>query len=198
MPPRNFILQLPTLRIEFGVDQARALAKSAPLVALLAAEVDYWEASKGRATAERNAPVNFIVSLGRGDNGDGRYGGGLSWTFPLLQRNQGLIARADAERARALDVKQTVEQTLEGRLLSLYEMLRATQGAVSSIDASSIPAAERVVDAATQLWKTGKTDALKVWIARRDLATARSRRLDLVAVGWRTYGELAGLRGELP
>ncbi len=197
-PPQNSHLYVPQLRIAFTNEQARDLAKRSPLVGALTTEVEYWTANRDRAVAERNGPVNFIVSLGRGDSGETRYGGGLSWTFPLLQRNQGPIAKADAERARTIEVKQTVEQVLESRVLSLYEMMHTTQDAVKSIDASSIPAAERVVDAATQLWKAGKTDPLKVWIARRDLASARARRLDLVAAGFRTYGELAVVRGELP
>ncbi len=198
LPPPIASLQLPPLRIPFTDGQAGDLARRSPLVASLMTEAEYWSANKERAAAERSVPVNFIVSLGRGDTGEARYGGGVSWTFPLLQRNQGPIARAEAERTRTLDVRQTAEQALESRARSLYEMMRVANDALKAIDANSIPAAIRVVDAAMQSWKAGKAEVLKVWLARRDLASSRARRLDLVGVGFRAYGELAALRGELP
>jgi cobalt-zinc-cadmium efflux system outer membrane protein len=61
-----------------------------------------------------------------------------------------------------------------------------------------LPANERLVEAATASWRAGKSELVQVVIARRDLASARLRRLDLVETIWRMYGDIAAVMGELP
>ncbi len=202
-PPPTIAAAPPALRTPYSINH-RATAdhrnwiERLPAIAALNSEEHFWLSSADRARAERSVPINFIVSLGRGDAGETRVGGGLSWTFPLLQRNHGPITRAHAERARVAEVRFCLVRVLESRVRSLYETLQAAQKAVDAIDTTSIPAAERVVAAAAEGHRAGKVEALKVFIARRDLATSRGRRLDLVATAWRTYGKIAALRGELP
>ena len=70
--------------------------------------------------------------------------------------------------------------------------------AIGSLDRAGLPAASRVEEATLAAFRAGKAELLRVINARRDLALARSRRLDLVQRAWSAFGDLAALRGELP
>jgi len=64
--------------------------------------------------------------------------------------------------------------------------------------ASGIEASERVVEATTAAYKAGKGDLQRVLLARRELALAKGRRLDMVALGWRAYAALAVSKAGVP
>ena len=61
-----------------------------------------------------------------------------------------------------------------------------------------LPALERAVYSSVEGFKLGKIELTRVLLARRDLAIARARRLDLIEAGWRAYAELTVLSGDLP
>lgn len=197
-PPADVATTPPPLRTSYGAGTAAQLVEMSPLLRALLAESRFWEASKERYSAEKNAPLNFIVNGGYGALGEPRVGGGLSWTFPVTRRNQGEIARAEAERQRALGYHATARNVVEARVRGAYETLAVTTRAVAEQDEFGIPATQRLVDASLAAYKGGKGEILRVFIARRDLAMARARRLDLLSISWRAYGALAALKGELP
>ncbi|MEI7892393.1 MAG: TolC family protein [Myxococcales bacterium] len=188
----------PTLRQPGDAVRSPEIVSQSPLVRLLAAEAVYWEANRKRTVAEAYAPLNFVLSLNRGDYGETRAGGAVAWTFPITRRNQGEAARAEAEHTRVTDLEGALRATITVRLRAAYETLAGARTAIEHVDSTTLPAAQRVVLAATEGRKAGKVDPVRVVIARRDLAVARSRRLDLVLIAWRAYGEIAALRGQLP
>jgi cobalt-zinc-cadmium efflux system outer membrane protein len=196
--PGQQAAEIPRMRQAFNPEMAAQAAEKSPTVLSLGAEAKYWDASRERSEAERNNPISFIISVGRGDQAEPRFGGGIAWTFPIIRRNEGEIARAQAEEQRALSLRTSVRGVVQSRIRSSYDIYHAAKNAVEALDSTGLPAARRVVEAATEANRAGKVELLQVFIAKRELALANARRLDLVAVAWRTYGELAALRGDLP
>jgi outer membrane protein TolC len=54
------------------------------------------------------------------------------------------------------------------------------------------------VSASVDGFKAGKIDITRALLARRDLAIARARRLDLIEAAWRAYADLVVISGDLP
>jgi len=197
-PAGSVTVDLPALKFKDGDALAKFLVENSPMLKQHEMEANYFTASKDKWEADKYAPVNFIVTAGRGDNGDLRLGGGLSWTFPVLRRNQGEVAKAEADFDRAKLNYEIVKASVNARARGFFAAYDVARKATNTIDTIAIPAAQAVVDASVASWKAGKTELTRVFLARRDLATARERRLDIAAVGWRAYGDLAGLTGDTP
>jgi len=190
--------ELPALKFKDGDALAKFLVENSPFLKQHEMEANYFTASKNKWEADKYPPVNFIITAGRGDAGDLRLGGGLSWTFPVLRRNQGEIARTEADFDRAKTNYEIAKASVNARAKGFYAAYEVARKATNTIDTIAVPAAQAVVDASLASWKAGKTELSRVFLARRDLATARERRLDIAAVGWRAYGDLAGLTGDTP
>jgi cobalt-zinc-cadmium efflux system outer membrane protein len=197
-PPLGSPPGAPPLREGWSPVHPQALAATAPRVRAAGAEASLWEASRERAEAEAISPLTLMVTTGRGDSGEMRLGGGIQWAFPFVRRNQGEVARADAERDRALATQSAQKRAAEVQLAGLYEVYRRSVDAVAELDRTGIPAAQRAVSAADEAQRAGKIEFMRVLIARRDLWAARSRRLSLVEVAWRAYAEIATVKGGLP
>jgi cobalt-zinc-cadmium efflux system outer membrane protein len=174
------------------------IVASSPIVRTLGLEAAYWVASGERAKAEKYPATSLIVNGGRGDMGEWRAGAGLAWTLPTTRRNQGEMAKANAEASRARQVMDRWRVTLTAKAAETLEVFRISRQAIEEQERTSIPAAQRVVDAAFSSYRAGKGELLRVFLARRELSTARTRLLDLIQTHWRAYATLAALTGELP
>lgn len=177
---------------------ARRVVEASPTLAALAYESSFWGAQSSRVARDANVPLNFIVNFSRTDFGDFQVGGGLAWNFPLTIRNQGAVAHAGAQRDRAGSVREAYVPWLTAHAKSVYEQYSLARLALDAVDATGIPAAERVVDFTQQGYRAGKTEYLHVLQARRDRAFAYARRLDLLETLWGRYGEMVAMVGELP
>lgn len=186
----------PSKRIDAA--SAERLADTSAHVRAKAQEADYFARARDRASVEAHSPVNVIVTAGRGDLGEARFGGGLSWTFPILRRNQGEQSRADAERTRALAEADVQRRVLGAVLRGLDKEREEVRKALDVLDKLTDPAAHDAVDAAVATRAAGKGDTLRVLTARRDLAMVRLRKLDLVAREWSIVADIVALTGELP
>lgn len=196
--PKVSAIELPALRFKDGDALAKALLDDSPLLQQHTFEADFFARSKDKWEADKYAPVNFILTAGKGEAGEVRLGGGLSWTFPVLRKNQSEIAKAEADSDRAKGNLEIARASITARAKGFFMAYDVARKAVSTIDTVAIPAAQTVVDASVSAWKAGKLEQTRVFLARRDLATARERRLELVAMGFRAYGDLAGLVGDVP
>lgn len=177
---------------------AQALEKS-PLLARVRGERDFYDASIERYKAERLPQFTFELIGGRGaDRGEGRMGAGFVLGFPFTRRYQGEIAKAEAARNHAVQHYDLYKRVLETRMKTSRTTLLEVQKAVEQLETSGIPALTRAVDAAFEAYKLGKTDISRVLLTRRDLASTRSRRLDLLEIAWRAYGDLTTFSGDLP
>jgi cobalt-zinc-cadmium efflux system outer membrane protein len=196
--PQATAVEPPELRLATRADALESSLARAPVLRSLAAESSYWRASAERYQREGKPPVSLVASAGRGDLGEPRVAGGLAWAFPTFRRNQGEIARAAAEAGRADAVLAAAREGLSTRVRGDIRAFVAAREAIGQLDRKGLPASERLVEAATASWHAGKSELVHVIIARRDLASARLRRLDLVETTWRIYGELVALTGEMP
>jgi outer membrane protein, heavy metal efflux system len=195
-PPAGLELEPP------GRDQpppaAKDKAERAPAVTAMAREAEYFARAGERQAREAHAPLSVIVGGGRGTLGEARVGAGLAWTFPLLRKNQGEVARAEAERGRAVASRAAVARALATTLEARHEELRALRGGIAEVVTHAEPAARAAVDAALAMVRAGKMDLLRVLLARRDYASLVSRKLDLIRREWNIVGEIAAITGELP
>jgi cobalt-zinc-cadmium efflux system outer membrane protein len=197
-PPAGTEATLPVLRGRWDAASfAERVAKS-PLLAPYAKEKAYWEASVKRAEKESFAPVNLTLIGGRGDPGDLRLGGGFVFTFPVTTRNAGEIARAEAAATQVDQEKNAAFAKVRARVVSSYEQIVAVRDTVTTLDETGLPAMQRALDAAQDLYKLGKGEISRVLLARRDYASARAKRLDLLETGWRAYADLCAVTGETP
>ena len=198
LPPVDASAAPPVLRDAGGQPFVARVVGSAPAVRALALEATFWDRSRERSTAERSPPVSVILAGGRGDFGETRVGGGLAWTFPVARRSVGEIARAAAERDRASEVRAATERVVAARAQRLQESYVLALHAIADLEATGVPAEERVVAATVEAVRAGKLELVRAFIARRDLAAMRGRRLDLASYAWSLYGEMAALTGDLP
>lgn len=170
----------------------------APALVAQRAEHFFWEKQGERYRAERRAPLQLLLIAGRGDPGDVRLGGGVTVTLPVARRNQGEIARAEAEADRSAAAEASLAASLAARIAATEQALTVLLATIANLDSTGLPASERAVDASLEAYRSGKMELLPVLVARRELQLARTRRLDLVERAWRTYGEWIALTGEKP
>lgn len=127
-----------------------------------------------------------------------RLGGGVTITLPVARRNQGEIARAEAEADRSAAAENSLAASLAARISATEQALATVLAAIASLDSTGLPASQRAVDASFEAYRSGKMELLPVLVARRELQLARTRRLDLVERAWRSYGEWIALSGDKP
>jgi len=197
-PPSEGTVTPPRLRAAWDDAFMVKVVDRSPVVARLNAERTYWEASVDRYKSERIPPVAFELIGGRGDLGEARIGAGVVLTFPVTRRYQGEIARAEQGRSHAVSRVSLYRGVVEARLRAAREALSTVSKAVEELDDAGMPALERAVTASVEGFKLGKIEITRVLLARRDLAIARARRLDLIEAGWRAYADLTILSGDLP
>lgn len=173
-------------------------AAQSPVVKAHERAAVYFARSRDRQAREAIPQASLIVMAGRGDYGEGRLGGGLAWTFPMLRRNQGERARADAERLRAVALRDVHARVIASTLEGLVAERREVRRALAELRDSAEPVAEEAIEAAVAMQSGGKGDLLKVLTARRDLALLKARRLDLLQREWSILSDLAALTGEVP
>jgi cobalt-zinc-cadmium efflux system outer membrane protein len=188
----------PPLRAPTAEAIVSRVREQSPQLRTLGAEASFWRNSSDRASRDKNVPFSFIVNFGRTDRGDYQIGGGLAWMFPITQRAQGPVAIADASAGRADTLRSSSEMLVTVRARRLYEQYDLLRTTLDEVDKTGLPAQERVVDSTFGAYKAGKLEFVRVLVARRDLASARLRRLDLVYLAWRRYGELTALVGDSP
>jgi cobalt-zinc-cadmium efflux system outer membrane protein len=170
--------------------------RDVPAVRALESEASYHARVRDRQAREAHSPFNFIVSVGRGDLGEARLGGGVSWYLPMFRRGQGEMARADASRARALALRDVAARTIAIAVAGLAAEREQVRRALEEITRTAEPAARAAVDAAVATQRAGKGDLLPVLTARRDLALLEARRLELMQREWNIVSDIVALTGD--
>ncbi|MBX3218952.1 MAG: TolC family protein [Labilithrix sp.] len=197
-PPANIGILPPPLRGVWDVAQIARVVDRAPVISRLLAEKTYWSASIERYEREKYPPVAFELIAGRGSLGEARFGAGAVITVPVTRRYQGEIARAESGVASAMQRLDLLRRVVTVRLHAAREALQSVTRALEELDKNGIPALERGVSSSLEGFRAGKIDLSRAMLARRDLATGRARRLDLVEAAWRAYAELALFNDGLP
>lgn len=180
----------------FALD--REALELAPAVQLSRAEAAYYGRSKERLHVEGVAgALSVILNGGRDEFGGARMGAGVGYAFPVLRRNQGEQARAEAERSRALLDERIARRISKVRIQALRKELEQVRRALDVLNEEAEPAAVQAVQAATEMHKAGKSDLLPALTSRRDLGLLRLRRLDLVAREWNIASSLVAITGRI-
>jgi outer membrane protein TolC len=170
--------------------------RTVPAVEVFRAEASYYWRSRERLRREGAAgALSLILNGGRDEFGAGRLGVGVGYAFPVLRRNQGEVARADAERSRALLDARLTRRILTARVATLRKEFEQVGRALEVLESEAEPAAIAAVEAATQMQRAGKSDLLPALTSRRELGLLRLRRLDLVAREWNIASGLYALLG---
>jgi outer membrane protein, heavy metal efflux system len=197
-PPPGASAAPPNLRASWDDVYLARIVDRSPIVVRISAERSYWDSSVERYKAERMPPVAFELIGGRGAAGEARIGGGAVITFPVARRYKGEIARAEQGRTQADNRLALYRGIVEMRLRAARDAVVTVTKTVKELDEFGMPALERAVSASVEGFKLGKIELTRVLLARRDLALARARRLDMIEAGWRAYADLTVLSGELP
>ncbi len=197
-PPQNVNILPPPLRGTWDDAQIARVADKAPIVSRFNAEKSYWEASIERYEREKIPPLALELIGGRGGVGEMRLGVGAVITYPVTRRFQGEIARAEQGRLNAVRQLDLYRGIVIARLRAARDAIVAVTKALEELDQNGIPALERAVQTSVESFRAGKIDLTRALLARRDLAVARARRLDLVESIWRAYADLVIFSGELP
>ena len=174
------------------VDAPNALP-AFPVVRALESESDAATQASARAQAEAWGTLDLGPRLTRGDFGELRTGLVFGGSLPLVRRNQGEVARLDAEAVRARKLAAVATTTCSIRVHAAFERATLARATLAELDANAIPAAERTVTSAQEAFRAGKGDFYRILLARRDLVAARMRRLDVVELAWGAYAELVAL-----
>lgn len=196
-PPPASVLP-PTLKNTWDDGYIVRVAEKAPVVSRFVAERHYWDASIERYEREKFPPVSLELIAGRGSSGEMRLGGGAMITFPVTRRFQAEIARAEAGRERAQRQLELYRSLVVARLRAARDAIGAVNRALDELDKHGLPALELAVSSSVEAFRAGKVDLTRAMLARRDLAIARARRLDLLEASWRAYADLVTFSGELP
>jgi outer membrane protein TolC len=198
-PAPNTPVSPPPLRTTWDDASIGRIVDKTPIVARLLGERHYWDASIERYERERLPPVSLEIIAGRGGGfGELRLGAGAVITFPVTRRFQGEIARAEKGRENVNRQLELYRNLIEARLRAARDAILTIKTALDELDANGIPALEAAVKAAVEGFKAGKIDITRALLARRDLAIARARKLDLIDAAWRAYAVLVVISGDLP
>jgi len=197
-PPANSQLLPPPVRATWDEAYVARVVDKAPIISRLAAEKTYWSASVERYEREKIPPVSLEIIAGHGSMGEARLGGGAVITYPITRRYQGEIRRAEEGQTNASRRLELFRGIVNARLRAARDAIASITKALDELDKHGIPALERAVHASVEGFRAGKIDLTRAMLARRDLAIARARRLDLLEAGWRAYADLVIFTGDLP
>lgn len=152
----------------------------APDIARLAAERERLGAA---ARLERSLSYqNPTLSLGyrrfEDRDGDGALVAGFSIPLGLFNRNQGSVARAQAEQRRAEFNLEAGRRAIAREFAALERALSSDAAAVRSTEQDVIPQAERALALAQDGYNRGAFSYLDVLEAQRALSNARQARVE--------------------
>lgn len=111
-------------------------------------------------------------------------GGGLAFSLPLWRRNQGPIAVARAERARADEELGILSSEIALEVAGAVRATRTHSEEARLWSATVLPAAENNVELVTQGWRAGKFDIFRVVQVAREAGEARRRQLEVLGALW--------------
>lgn len=158
----------------------QALSDASPDIARLVA---LRERASGEAALQRSLGYqNPTLSLGyrrfEDRDGDGALVAGFSVPLGVFDRNQGAIARAQAERRRAELDLEAGRRALAREHAALERAQASDAQAVRSTEEEVIPEAERALALAQEGYDRGAFSYLDILEAQRSLSDARQGRVE--------------------
>jgi cobalt-zinc-cadmium efflux system outer membrane protein len=148
-------------------------------------EIARWEPEKQKREAtlrlqQAEAVPNLTLSAGPRyitDTHEITQVVGFTLPLPFWNRNQGAIADAQFQVAKADDEKRTAVARISTELSDAYETVARAADEVRVLNESVLPGAEKSVQAMEEGYQAGRFTYLDVTDARRTLTAARLQRL---------------------
>lgn len=184
--------------IDFDVYYEAIRREPPPAVRVAQARAKYHERQRDRLKREMINPFQLMFMGGQGDLGETRLGAGLAYELPMVQRNQGPRARAEAERHRAGIESEVRGRYINARIDGIVHQFLEDGEAYKVLTDFALPAADQAIEAATETARGGKEDAFVILFSRRERVMLSLQRLEIAERQWTLIGELIQLTGELP
>lgn len=157
---------------------------------------------RANVTLQRSAGVPDVTLNGdvrhSRDTGETSFVAGVSIPLPFSDRNQGSIARANAELLRAETEAQRGRAALVAELLATERRLALAWRAAQSLRRDALPAAERAARAASAGFGEGKFSFLEVLDAQKALSDTQAQLVETTQEFHTRRAALERLRGEQP
>ncbi len=109
---------------------------------------------------------------------------GLSVELPLVQRNQGPIARAVVQREGETERLALEARRIVRDVYAAYTAFEARRRELRVLTEGALPTAQRTLELVESGWRSGRFDIFRVTSAARDLARVRGLRLDALEAAW--------------
>ncbi len=172
---------------------ARLLSES-PEIAAAHAQLYRAQWAADRAFAERIPNVDTMFSIHRDNTtGDTVAGVEVGIPIPLFNRNQGGIAKANAELAAAEADIQRVELRLRQRLATVYRRYADARFEVGKYKKEIQPAAKESLDLVTKLYEAGESNYLALLTAQRTYFRTNLAYVESLRQLWAASLEIDGL-----
>ena len=123
---------------------------------------------------------------------------GASIPLPFYDRNQGGIARAQAELTRAEAQAERGRAVLVAQLVAAEQRLALAWRAVDTLRRTALPSAEQAARFATLGYGEGRFSFLEVLDTQRALSDARAQLVDATQTFHAFRAQVQRLRGDLP
>jgi cobalt-zinc-cadmium efflux system outer membrane protein len=108
-----------------------------------------------------NRVPDITPALGyKRDFGQNTIAFGLSFALPVFNRNQGAIARSEAEERSQNFELERIRLQVRREVQQAYDALQTQQALVRSLESTYVPKAQRVRDIAQQSFRAGATDLI--------------------------------------
>jgi cobalt-zinc-cadmium efflux system outer membrane protein len=188
-------------RSDLTLDGALAMARRRPEVRLAEAEV---ESARARAALERRERIpDITVSGGYKEQADGFAGAvlGLSVPLPLLDRNRGRIAEAEAARRGAEARLALALRTAEGDARSAWERHRTLLERLVIVNRGLLAESSDLLNAARVAYAEGEMTLVELLDAAEAHRAARQIAVELLrdaAVGGFDLERAVGATQDLP
>jgi cobalt-zinc-cadmium efflux system outer membrane protein len=150
------------------------------------------EAAGRRIGWEKSRVYNFIAIIDGKDKGEDALtiGPGFQVDVPVLNQDNGRIARAKAEMEQAARQYEAVRQSIVLQVREAYTQYIAARREHNLWRSNVVPSLENAADLAQRSFDAGDVTYLLVLEARRKVLEARMRRAELSAQLYRSAAEL--------
>ena len=165
-----------------SVEMLRLRLSSNPDLARGNAELNLRQAALASEKAERVPDLEASIGLQRfEEDGTDALAFGVGFPLPLFDRNQGNIAAAQHDLAKAEAARRATEIALAADLANAHGTLRSAHGRALTLRSKVLPAMEEAFAAAREGYRQGKFGFLDMLDAQRGLFDARGALVDALA-----------------
>lgn len=150
------------------------------------------EAAGERVGWEKSKIYNFIAVIDAKDEGEDSLtvGPGLVIDIPILNQNQGQIARAKAELEQAARQYEALRQNIILHLRQAYTQYISAHEQFELWSSDIIPSLQTKVEQTQKSYQAGEVSYISVLEAKRELVEARMRQAELAAHLHRSAAQL--------